>query len=114
MRPYLRYILNKMCSYVGIRFVDIISYNDSWINPITRRVESKVVADGWQSTHSWTIKQENDFEKWLIDYLYENTKARNEMLKYPVKNKKCIRRAVECFLLDYGWKLKDSEGDSGI
>jgi hypothetical protein len=61
----------------------------------------------WFSKHSWTQEEQNDFNKWMVDYLYNNLEARKQVLTSRVKNKRMIQKAVNWFLLDFGWKLKE-------
>ena len=60
----------------------------------------------WYSKYSWTLKQEIKFEDWMVDYIYNNKEAKDELLDIHGKNKNLIRRAVRFFLLNYGWKIK--------
>lgn len=87
--PYLSYILKEMCKKVGADF-----------NKINFKEE------GWFSEYEWTIEEEAEFIKWMIDYLYRTTDARKELLKFNTKNKKLLERTVKGFILNYGWKYK--------
>ena len=60
----------------------------------------------WYLEYSWTEEEQKDFIEWMVDYLYNNSKARREILSTPIKNKKLITKAVRFFVFDYGWKLK--------
>jgi len=97
MGRYLNVVMREMCKRVGADFKKI--------NP---------KKEGWYLTYSWTIEQEEKFKEWFVDYLYKNTKARNEILAFPLKNKKHIERALSWFLLDYGWRIVDFETMVGM
>lgn len=58
----------------------------------------------WFMKHTWTEKQENSFNDWMVEYLYNNKEAREEIMEHPIKNKKIIKELVSWFILDYGWK----------
>lgn len=88
MGKHLKKIMKEMCKRVNVNFKDIDFKKDRWF-----------------MKHSWTFKQENDFRKWLIDYLNNNSEARKEVLKNP--NKKEVEKAVSWFIINYGWKYKN-------
>lgn len=58
----------------------------------------------WFCKHTWTIKQQNKFTDWMVDYLYNNAEARREIMSFPRKNKKDIKEVVDWFLFGHGWK----------
>jgi hypothetical protein len=83
-------VLNKMCEVVGTS-IGKVNFNE----------------DKWYSKYSWTQKQEDEFQKWFVDYLYNNYKARKHFLTMPTRrNKKYITKAVRMWLFQYGWKYK--------
>ena len=87
---HLEIILIKMFSYVGAKYS-----------------KEFVKSERWFLKHEWTAPQENDFKKWLTDYLYNNKLARIELMTYSYKNKKnCIKAANE-FIFNYGWKTNN-------
>ena len=87
MGKYFNKVMNKMCSYVSVEWEDIDPKKP-----------------GWYSEHTWTSKQSNHFREWFIKYLMDNSKARKEIMNYPIKNKKIITLLVDRFMLDYSWK----------
>lgn len=91
MGKYFEKIMEKMCSYVDVKWKDI--------NPKKEK---------WYMEYSWTAEQLNDFENWFIDYLYNNSEARKEILTSGKRKitKKQITKAVDEFLLNYGWTVK--------
>jgi len=92
MGKHFNKVMNKMCSYVGVKFKDI--------NP---------KKENWFLEYSWTDEQEADFVKWFVDYLYSSSEARREIMTYPIKDKKMIIRMVLMFILNYGWRLEDGK-----
>ena len=92
VNKHLEIILKEMCKRVGANYNDI-DFKDK----------------EWYTRHEWLEEEQEDFHKWLVDYLYNNTEARKEILRYPRKNKKLINKAVTWFLFDYGWKLKKGD-----
>ena len=89
MNKYIEEVLREMCKRVGADF-DKIDFKK----------------EDWFMEYIWTDDQEDSFKIWMVDYLYNNTKARNEILEYTSKNKKRIRKAAAEFLVNYGWRLK--------
>jgi len=67
---------------------------------------SKTQEEEWYWTHEWTEKERDEFVKWLAEYLYNNKEARQEIVNYPIKNKKRCADAANWFELNYGWKIK--------
>lgn len=86
---HLNKIMDKMCSYVGVKFKDIDPKKPNWF-----------------LKYSWTLEQEDDFRKYFIKYLMDSAEARKEIMETPIKNKKVISGLVEFFILVYGWKVK--------
>ena len=66
----------------------------------------------WFRQHSWTVEEEKDFIKWMTTYLYNNTKARNELMNITKKNKKNCEEAVRWWIFTYGWTYKASDLES--
>jgi hypothetical protein len=84
--PYLKAILINMCETVGADF-NKIKFN-------TKK---------WFLKFLWTEEEENNFRNWLENYLYQEPKARKELMSLPRKNKKLIKNVVDEFLFMYGW-----------
>ena len=97
MNEYVKYILKKMCSYVGADF-DYIDFQDG----------------KWFLEYSWTPEQQDEFILWLIDYLYKNKKAREAVCEHPIKDKKHLEKVAQMFILNYGWKLKEDKNDTNL
>ena len=88
----LEIVLKEMCKRVGANY-----------NKINFKKE------GWFRTYEWSEEEQNDFKKWIINYIYMNRFAREKLLAFPIRSKKLITEAVTRFLLDYGWKLNFKE-----
>jgi hypothetical protein len=91
----LTHILSEMCAWVGANPEKIDFKNPNWY---------------WE--YSWTREQQDDFRKWLANYLYTNTKARNAIMNFPRKNKKYCEKTAFEFILWYGWKEKENDTES--
>lgn len=85
-------VLEKMCQMVGA--------DKSTIN---------FRSDQWYNEYQWTKHQENEFVKWLTEYLYKNKQARSEIMRFPSRNKKKCKAVAEMFNFIYGWKTYESE-----
>lgn len=87
---YYDEILNKMFSYVGITLKDV-----------------KPKESNWFLEYSWTAEQQEEFTKWLSDYLYNDKGARGAIMANSVKSKKKCDAAANFFVFSYGWRLKN-------
>jgi hypothetical protein len=59
----------------------------------------------WYLTYYWTIKQEEIFKKWLINYLYTHTKVRKEIMNNPIKNRKEIEKCVSYWIFNFSFQI---------
>lgn len=84
---HLAVILKEMCRRVGADF-DKIDFGK----------------ERWFEDYTWDEKQQEDFEKWLTDYLYKNKKATAELYSMHYPSKKWVKQAADMFILSYGWK----------
>lgn len=82
----VREVFGEMCQRVGVKLEEF-NFN---------RPE-------WFMDYSWTVAEQDDFRKWLIDYLLKHKEARKALLTFQTKNKKLIAKAADWFILDYGW-----------
>ena len=89
MMDNLKIILQKMCSFVGANFDDI-----------------NFKASDWYSQYEWTEQQEESFKKWLVELMAANKIIRKELMNFPSGNKNRIKKFVDQFCANYGWKLK--------
>ena len=87
--PHLAFVLKEMCRRVKAP-ISVINQDSQWFTKFT-----------------WSSKEEDSFKDWMLDYLIENKDARTEFLDYPIKNKKVLNRAINWFILSYGWGVKD-------
>lgn len=61
----------------------------------------------WYWAHTWTQWEQDDFKKWLIDYLMENKEAMKEISVYHYANKRTAERIADDLILNYGWKVEN-------
>ena len=85
---HLVIILKEMCSRVNVNYDEVYFHKE-----------------GWWRTKEWTEEKYNEFKKWMVDYLYNSNEARKEIMEYNYKTKKQIKKAVDMFGLQYGWKF---------
>ena len=90
MGKHLEFILRDMCSRVGAKF---------------NKIDFK--KPNWFMDYTWTQKQEDEFAKWMGDYLYTHKEAQDEVLASRISTKKLMSKAVMMFLFDYGWSIKN-------
>lgn len=67
--------------------------------------ESYFKEPGWFWDYSVTEKQQDDFRKWMIDYLEKDREARIEMFDMRRKNSRLIKKGVDEFIFQFFWKL---------
>lgn len=89
---YLTVILTEMCSRVGVKLHDV-----DWENP------------EWYWLYEWTSTEQDDFQKWLTEYMYANKDARNELSTISTKSKKHCNQFASQFIWNYGWKCTDDK-----
>lgn len=82
-------ILREMCNRVGVYY---------W------RMDFK--KPNWFLLSEWTGAEEDEFVKWMGNYLYKNTEARFEIMRCPRKHKESCIKAAKEFIWNYGWKVK--------
>jgi len=83
-------VLKKMCEYAKVDF---------------NKVDFS--KDNWYSKYEWTEKLNDEFKKWLENYLYKNKEARKEIMAFPMRDKGMIKRTVSSWMLDYSWVISD-------
>ena len=86
---HLTVVLKKMCKMVKVDLEKINFKKENWF---------------WDYT--WTEKKQEEFIKWLEGYLMKNKGAREEMLRFPKRDKQMIKKAVQEFVSNYGWKTE--------
>jgi hypothetical protein len=87
MNQELKTILDEMCSRVNA-------------NPEDIDFKSK----DWYLKYTWTEEEQDDFIKWLSNFIYNNSKAR-KVFSIP-KSKKYCNKVSGMFVLNYGWRTK--------
>lgn len=96
MNESLQFILKEMCNRVGADFKSI-DFQDG----------------KWYLSYEWTEEESKQFEKWLSDYLYNNTKARKEIMTITVKRRRYTNEAAQWFTFMYGWKFFENKNSVG-
>ena len=91
---HLTTILKEMCHRVGAK---------------SNKIDFK--KEGWFCKYTWTEKEQDDFTDWLTKYLYNNHKARIDLMTITSKIKRYCKEAADMFVFNYGWKLKDEKKD---
>lgn len=61
----------------------------------------------WYYTHSWTTWQEQKYIEWMAQYLYNNTGARKELMRFPFKRKELCHKVAAWFTAMHLWVVKD-------
>ena len=90
MNESTKTILKEMCSIVNANYEEIdFQQND------------------WYFLYEWTMEEQNKFTEYLINLLYENSKIRRDIMSIPSKNKELIKKTVNYFIANYGWKIKE-------
>jgi hypothetical protein len=84
-----------MCSIVGIEGINFNNFD--------------FTKDNWYQKYQWSASQEQEFIKWMQEYLMKNKEARNEIMARPNKTKRDIERTVNEFVNTYGWKTNYEE-----
>ena len=93
MTESLKFILEKMCSYVDVNFEDIDYTEDNWY---------------WE--YEWTQEDEADFIEWLANEIKTNNKVRKEVSNLPYRpSMKKASAFASHFNMMFGWKTKLKE-----
>ena len=86
-------IFDKMAQMVGLEDIDEVNLDEV----------------GWYNNYQWTEETEEEFGKWMENYLKQNKEARRELMAFPRKSKKAIHNVANEFILRWGWKYKEKE-----
>lgn len=93
MSEEFKYLLSKMCSYVGASIDDIDLENDRWYEQ-----------------YEWTEEQQENFYEWLVDEIKNNNEIRKNFFKLNYKPRKLLRyKLAISFIMMWGWKLKQKQ-----
>ncbi len=87
MAPYLKIILQEMCSRVDADFNSI-----DFKKP------------DWYSKYYWTHSEQEQFRLWLIDYL-KDKKVIKELTNISITNLKVREKVANEFVFMYGWTV---------
>lgn len=83
-------VLNNLCSFVQCNCTDNL-----------------FVRKDWFTTYTWTINEEQQFQKWLTEYII-NEEAYLELQKsFPKAVSSTKKEFVQKFTLFYGWDLSE-------
>ena len=97
INPYLTDILRQMFICVGVNEEGFKKAVDSGL----------FRQEDWYLTYEWTIEKQNEFETWLVNYLYNNKTAREAICQHPYKNKRHLKEVAKEFTFLHGWKLSE-------
>jgi len=61
----------------------------------------------WFHEYEWTYEEEEKFKKWFLRKAKWHKKIRNELFSPMVKTEASIKKAIDLFVFNYGWKIKD-------
>jgi hypothetical protein len=86
--PYMTEILTEMCRRVGTT-MDQVDWDDK----------------EWYRAYEWSEEEQAKFQGWLVNYFYNNSKARRSMTTCH-KHKGRLLMAAKEFTFMYGWKFK--------
>jgi hypothetical protein len=88
-----RKVLEKQCEWVGITVDDI---------DLCKR--------DWYTDYSWSEEEKESFEDWIVDYLKNNSKARQEFLRYETTDEEQLYKAAGRgslgWTFNYGWTME--------
>lgn len=94
---HIEIIIREMCRRVGADFDSLV---------FTKTHEDMDVKEAWFMKHEWSEDEQDDFKKWLVEYLLNNAEARREIMKSSDKNMKKLEAAAGWFIFAFGWKTK--------
>jgi hypothetical protein len=82
----------KICEYVNADYDKIDFYNDCWYDK-----------------YKWSNKDEIDCENWLFNLIINDVDLKKLLFNKKRITKKDVKKFVEHFVFDYGWKSSDNE-----
>ena len=92
----IKKVLKKMCKMVNADF-NAINFSDK----------------DWFHLYQWTEKEQDEFKKWLIEYMQNNNEAckvltnkGKNFLKLKKRNKTGFEQFADTFIFWCGWKTK--------
>ncbi len=89
--PALTKVLREMCKRVGVDMGKVNFKEESWY-----------------TKHTWSQKEQDDFQHWLADQVQKDKDLRNELTPFPalMKSRVTALKFASHFILNYGWKVK--------
>lgn len=90
MNKYLEHILKTMCVYANVDFGRL-----------------DISEELWQDKYVWSNATQDEFMRWFEKYMSANEEARKQLMRIPTQNKKMIRKFVEDFMFNYGFKTEE-------
>jgi len=100
-------IMGEMCRVVGAVYkLKYLSWYKRLYYKIIGWKDVNPKESGWFQKHNWSEAEQESFREWMVNYLYNSSEAREEILTFNVKNKALIGKAVSKFLFCYGWSVK--------
>jgi len=84
LNKHIQIILKEMCKRVKAPYSKIDFKKDDWF-----------------MDYKWTEKQENDFAKWLMEYMKTNPEARRQLMR--IDHKDWAGKFANDFIGNYGW-----------
>ncbi len=85
---HLETILKKQCEMVGAPYEKMDFKKEYWFQDYT-----------------WSRKKQDEFKKWLMEYL-KDKEARESLMDFPINNKKHREKFADKFIMNYGWMEK--------
>lgn len=100
-------------------YKDFDNKNDKHLKVILKELCKRVKAPvtkinfaepDWFMLYSWTESEENEFKKWVSDYLYKgNAEVRRQLTGHNIKSRTMANNFANNFVFTYGWTLKPTE-----
>lgn len=90
MNPYMEEIFKEMFKRVGVEYDPVYMEQDDWY-----------------CNELWTTEDENDFCRWMFNYLHDNQEALQSLFGTDDIDEDSLKEAIGMFVLDFGWDLID-------
>ena len=89
-------------------------YLEEIISEMHRRVgEEFSLEELNKDLYEWSEEEQDNFREWLVDYMYDNEKARNSLMNSTNSKERC-REFADDFIFQYGWKISINEVDKMV
>lgn len=96
MMIFVEHVVKEMLTRVGL----------------TSKEAKEILASGfltqkeWYTSYSWTLAEQESFEKWFVDYIYQNKEARTALCAHPRRSKTYLRKVAKEWTFQFGWSLQ--------